>query len=106
MKYFTPQLWIAFQGPRRNAGGGGLSTIEKAYKTFCQASGQVHADFFEMPLFCMTEPLRGWKSVTESYLVGTARSKLKQFEQELLKDDFEKIRPEVEVKQIRIPGGE
>src|SRR5229473_1855118 len=40
------------------------------------------------------------------YLVGTARSKLKQFEQELLKDDFEKIRPEVEVKQITIPGGE
>jgi len=40
------------------------------------------------------------------YLVGTARSKLKQFEAELLKDDFEKIRPEVEVKQIPIPGGE
>src|SRR5258707_2621040 len=40
------------------------------------------------------------------YLEGTPRSKLKQFEQELLKDDFEKIRPEVEVKQIRIPGGE
>jgi hypothetical protein len=39
------------------------------------------------------------------YLVGTTRSKLKQFEQELLKDDFEKIRPEVEVKQIKIPGG-
>jgi len=38
--------------------------------------------------------------------VGTARRKLKQFEQELLKDDFEKIRPEVEVKQIRILGGE
>jgi transposase len=40
------------------------------------------------------------------YLVGTTRSKLKQFEAELLKDDFEKIRPEVEVKQIKIPGGE
>jgi transposase len=39
------------------------------------------------------------------YLVGTPRSKLKQFEQELLQDDFEKIRPEVEVKQITIPGG-
>jgi hypothetical protein len=38
--------------------------------------------------------------------VGTARSKLKQFEQELLKDGFEKIRPEVEVKQILIPGGQ
>ncbi len=40
------------------------------------------------------------------YLVDTARSKLKQFEAELLTDDFEKIRPEVEVKQITIPGGE
>lgn len=40
------------------------------------------------------------------YLVGTTRSKLKQFEQELLEDDLERIRPEVEVKQIRIPGGE
>ena len=40
------------------------------------------------------------------YLVGTPRSKLKQFEAELLKDDFEKIRPDVEVKQVQIPGGE
>ncbi|HEY6269021.1 MAG TPA: IS1634 family transposase [Candidatus Acidoferrum sp.] len=39
------------------------------------------------------------------YLVGTTRSKLKQFEAELLKDDFEKIRPDVEVKHIQIPGG-
>ena len=38
------------------------------------------------------------------YLVGTMRSKLKRFEAELLKDDFEKIRPGVEVKQIKIPG--
>jgi transposase len=40
------------------------------------------------------------------YLVGTARRKLKQFEAELLKDDFEKIRPDVEIKPIPIPGGE
>jgi transposase len=40
------------------------------------------------------------------YLMGTTRRKLKQFEAELLKDDFEKIRPEVEVKQVQIPGGE
>jgi transposase len=40
------------------------------------------------------------------YLVGTARRKLKQFEAEWLKDDFEKIRPDVEVKSIPIPGGE
>jgi transposase len=40
------------------------------------------------------------------YLVGTTRSKRKQLEQELLKEDFERIRPEVEVKQIKVPGGE
>lgn len=40
------------------------------------------------------------------YLVGTPRSKLQQFEAELLQDDFEKIRPDVEVKQIQIPSGE
>jgi transposase len=40
------------------------------------------------------------------YLVGTPRSKLKQFEAELLKDDFEKLRPDVEVKHIPIAGGE
>ena len=40
------------------------------------------------------------------YLVGTARRKLKQFEAELLQDDFEKIRPDVEVKSIPIAGGE
>ena len=38
--------------------------------------------------------------------MGTPRSKLKQFEAELLKEDFEKIRPDVEVKHIPIPGGE
>jgi hypothetical protein len=38
--------------------------------------------------------------------VGKPRSQLKQFEAELLKDDFEAIRPDVEVKHILIPGGE
>lgn len=40
------------------------------------------------------------------YLGGTPRSKLKQFEAELWKDDLEKIRPEVEGKQIPIASGE
>ena len=40
------------------------------------------------------------------YLVGTPRSRMKEFESELLKDDFEQVRPEVEVKQIAIAGGE
>jgi len=40
------------------------------------------------------------------YLVGTPRSPMKQFEAELLKDDWSRVRPEVEVKQVAIPQGE
>jgi transposase len=40
------------------------------------------------------------------YLVGTPRSQMKQFEAELLKDDWIQVRPEVEVKQVAIPQGE
>src|ERR1700752_2914212 len=39
-------------------------------------------------------------------LVGTPRSHMKQFEQELLKDDWIQVRPEVEVKKVAIPQGE
>jgi transposase len=40
------------------------------------------------------------------YLVGTPRSQMKQFEQELLKDDWTQMRPDVEVKKLAIPKGE
>jgi transposase len=40
------------------------------------------------------------------YLVGTPRKQMKQFEAELLKEDWTRVRPEVEVKKIAIPQGE
>jgi transposase len=40
------------------------------------------------------------------YLVGTPRSQMKQFETELVKDDWTQVRPEVEVKKVVIPQGE
>ncbi len=40
------------------------------------------------------------------YLVGTPRSKLKSFEQELLSGDWEHVRPDVEVKLVPVRGGE
>jgi transposase len=40
------------------------------------------------------------------YLTGTPRSQMKQFEAELLKEDWTRVRPEVEVKKVAIPGGE
>src|SRR5450755_4343718 len=40
------------------------------------------------------------------YLTGTPRSQMKQFEAELLKGDWTRVRPEVEVKKVPIPEGE
>jgi transposase len=40
------------------------------------------------------------------YLTGTPRSQMKQWEAELLQDDWTQVRPEVEVKKVSIPQGE
>jgi len=40
------------------------------------------------------------------YLTGTPRSQMKRFETELLKEDWTRVRPEVEVKKVSIPQGE
>jgi transposase len=40
------------------------------------------------------------------YLTGTPRSQMKQFEAELLQEDWTQVRPEVEVKKVAIPQGE
>jgi transposase len=40
------------------------------------------------------------------YLTGTPRSQMKQFEAELLKQDWTQVRPEVEVKKVATPEGE
>jgi hypothetical protein len=40
------------------------------------------------------------------YLVGTPRSQMKRFQEELLKDDWTQVRPDVEVKRVPIPQGE
>ena len=40
------------------------------------------------------------------YLTGTPRSQMKQFEAELLQDDWTRVRPEVEIKKVSTPQGE
>jgi hypothetical protein len=40
------------------------------------------------------------------YLVGTPRSKLKEFERELTEGGWERVRPEVEVKLVSTPAGQ
>ncbi len=52
------------------------------------------------------ENLKAIRQRGGQYLVGTPRSQMKQFEAELLKDDWTRVRPEVEVKQVAVPQGE
>jgi transposase len=52
------------------------------------------------------ENLRAIRKRGGQYLVGTPRSQMKQFEEELLKDDWMQVRPDVEVKKVAIPQGE
>jgi transposase len=52
------------------------------------------------------ENLAAIRNVGGQYLVGTPRSQMKQFESELLQDNWTQVRPEVEVKQVAISLGE
>jgi transposase len=52
------------------------------------------------------ENLAAIRKRSGQYLTGTPRSQRKQFEAELLKDDWTQVRPEVEVKKVAIPQGE
>jgi transposase len=52
------------------------------------------------------ENLRAIRKRGGQYLVGTPRSQMKQFEQELLKDNWMQVRRDVEVKKAAIPQGE
>src|SRR5229473_29582 len=96
-----PFSYELFDGNRAD-----VSTVETILRTVERKHGKARRVWIFDRGVVSEENLMAIRKRGGQYLVGTPRSKLKQFEQELLKDDFEKIRPEVEVKQIRIPGGE
>jgi transposase len=96
-----PFSYELFDGNRAD-----VTTIEAILRTVERKHGKARRVWIFDRGVVSEENLVAIRKRGGQYLVGTPRSKLKQFEQELLKDDFEKIRPEVEVKQMRIPGGE
>src|SRR5467141_1770084 len=96
-----PFSYEVFDGNRAD-----VTTVEAILRTVERKHGKARRVWIFDRGVVSEENLVAIRKRGGEYLVGTPRSKLKQFEQELLKDDFEKIRPEVEVKQILIPGGE
>jgi transposase len=96
-----PFSYELFDGNRAD-----VSTVEAILRTVERKHGKARRVWIFDRGVVSEENLVAIRKRGGQYLVGTARSKLKQFEQELLKDDFEKIRPEVQVKQILIRGGQ
>jgi transposase len=96
-----PFSYEVFEGNRAH-----VTTMEAILRTVERKHGKARRVWIFDRGVMSEENLVAVRQRQGEYLVGTPRSQLKQFAQELLKDDFEKIRPEVEVKQIRIPGGE
>src|SRR5260370_9191869 len=83
-----------------------VSTIEAILRTVERKHGKARRVWIFDRGVVSEENLVAIRKRGGQYLVGPARSKLKQFEQELVKDDFEKTRPAVEVNHIKIPGGD
>jgi transposase len=96
-----PFSYDLFDGNRTD-----VTTVEAILRTVERKHGKARRVWIFDRGVASEENLVAIRKRGGEYLVGKTRSKLKQFEQELLKDDFEKIRPEVAVKQILIPGGE
>ena len=96
-----PFSYELFDGNRAD-----VSTVETILRTVERKHGKARRVWIFDRGVASEENLVAIRKRGGQYLVGTPRSRLKQFEQELLKEDFEKIRPEVEVQQITIPGGE
>jgi len=96
-----PFSYEIFDGNRAD-----VSTMEAILRTVERKHGKARRVWVFDRGVVSEENLAAIRKRGGQYLVGTPRSKMKQFEAELLKDDFEQVRPEVEVKQVEIPGGE
>ncbi len=83
-----------------------VSTMETILRMVERKYGQARRIWVFDRGIVSEENLQAIRKRGGQYLVGTPRSQMKQFEEELLKDDWTQVRPEVEVKKVAIPQGE
>jgi len=96
-----PLSYEVFDGDRAE-----VNTLEAVLRTVERKYGRARRVWVFDRGVVSEENLATLRKRQGSYLVGTPRSKLKQFERELLEGGWEQIRPEVEVKRVRVPSGE
>src|SRR5947207_3613832 len=96
-----PYSYETFDGNR-----GDVSTMETILRMVERKYGKARRIWVLDRGIVSEDNLAAIRKRSGQYLVGTRRSQMKQFEEELVKDDWMQVRPEVEVKKIAIPQGE
>ena len=96
-----PFSYETFDGNRAD-----VSTMETILRMVERKYGQARRIWVFDRGIVSEENLQAIRKRGGRYLVGTPRSQMKRFEEELLKDDWTQVRPEVEVKKVAIPQGE
>jgi transposase len=96
-----PFSYETFDGNRAD-----VSTMETILRMVERKYGQARRIWVLDRGIVSEENLQAIRRRGGQYLVGTPRSQMKQFEEELLKDDWTQVRPEVEVKKVAVPQGE
>src|SRR5438445_5496377 len=96
-----PFSYETFDGNRAD-----VSTMETILRMVERKYGQARRIWVMDRGIVSEENLQAIRKRGGQYLVGTPRSQMKQFEAELLKDDWTRVRPEVEVKKVVLRQGE
>jgi transposase len=96
-----PFSYETFDGNRAD-----VSTMETILRMVERKYGQARGIWVFDRGIVSEENLQAIRKRGGQYLVGTPRSQMKRFEEELLKDDWTQVRPEVEVKKVAIPQSE
>ena len=97
-----PLSWEVFNGNR-----GDVTTLEAILRLMERKYGKARRIWVFDRGIVSEENLEAIRRRGGQYLVGTPRCKLKEFAAELLnQQDWQQVRPEVEVKRVGIPRGE
>jgi transposase len=96
-----PFSYETFDGNRAD-----VSTMETILRMVERKYGQARRIWVFDRGIVSEENLQAIRRRGGQYLVGTPRSQMKRFEEELLNDDWTQVQPEVEVKKVAIPQGE
>ena len=96
-----PFSYETFDGNRRN-----VSTMETILRMVERKYGKARRIWVFDRGIVSEENLAAIRKREGQYLTGTPPSQMKQFEAELLQEDWTQVRPELEVKKVAIPQGE